>query len=121
MVEPEEKGPNTGPVDSVTVQNSPEFIALRKALRRFVFPATIIFLAWYTLYVLASTYAQGFMRISVVGNVNIGLIFGLLQFVSTFFIAWAYARYADKNLDAKAEAIKTRMELGNGDAKEGQP
>ena len=115
MVEPEKKGSDSGPVDSVTVQNSPEFIALRKALRRFVFPATIVFLAWYTLYVLASTYAHEIMSINVVGNINVGLVFGLLQFLSTFVIAWAYSRYADKNLDTKAEEIKIRMELGNGD------
>jgi uncharacterized membrane protein (DUF485 family) len=101
-----------GPVDSVAIQNSPEFAALRKALRRFVFPATIAFLAWYALYVLLSTYAKDFMAIRVAGHINIGLIFGVLQFISTFLIAWAYSRYADRHLDPAAEAIKRHMEDG---------
>lgn len=96
-------------VNSVAVQNSPEFAALRKALRRFVFPATVAFLAWYALYVLLSTYAVGFMSIQVWGHINIALIFGVLQFASTFLLAWAYSRYADRHLDPKAEAIRERV------------
>ncbi|ADD43472.1 DUF485 domain-containing protein [Stackebrandtia nassauensis] len=101
---------------NVTVQNSPEFAALRKALRRFVFPVTVAFLAWYALYVLLSAYARGFMAYKLVGHINVGLVFGVLQFVSTFLIAWAYSRYADKHLDPKAEAIKRHMD--GEDAKE---
>ena len=44
------------------------------------------FLIWYLLYVLLASYAPGFMSIKVLGNINVGLIFGLLQFVSTFVI-----------------------------------
>lgn len=104
-------GPESDEVSkNVTVQNSPEFAALRKALRRFVFPVTIAFLAWYALYVLLSAYARDFMAIKVLGHINVGLVFGVLQFVSTFVIAWAYSRYADRHLDPKAEAIKAHMD-----------
>lgn len=100
---------------SLAIQNSPEFAALRKALRRFVFPAAIGFLCWYALYVVLSAYARGLMGLSVFGNVNVGVLLGVLQFVSTFVIAWAYSRYADRHLDPKAEAIKEHMEnRGNG-------
>ena len=73
-----------------------EFAGLRRTLRRFVFPMTVAFFLWYALYVLLSAYARDFMSIKVVGNINVALIFGLLQFVSTFLIAWLYARYADR-------------------------
>jgi uncharacterized membrane protein (DUF485 family) len=96
----------------VDVANSPEFDALRRALRRFVFPMTVAFLAWYGLYVILSAYARGFMGTKVVGNINVGLVFGLLQFVSTFLIAWLYARYADRQIDPKADQIKAEMESG---------
>ena len=33
------------------------------------------------------------MGTKVVGNINVALVFGLLQFVSTFVIAWLYSRY----------------------------
>src|SRR5262249_50472726 len=83
----------------VAVQESPEFGALRKAFRGFVFPTTIAFLVWYALYVLLSAHARDFMSTKVIGQINVALVFGLLQFVSTFLIAWAYTRYADDKLD----------------------
>jgi len=102
-----------GNADSLEIQRSPEFAALRRSLRVFVFPATVVFLLWYALYVVLSAYARDFMGVKVLGEINVALIFGLLQFVSTFLIAWLYSRYAAKNLDPKAEAIKERMENGS--------
>jgi uncharacterized membrane protein (DUF485 family) len=43
----------------MAVQATPEFQALRKKFRGFVFPATAFFLAWYFLYVLLSIFALG--------------------------------------------------------------
>ena len=39
----------------------------------------------------------------VVGNINVALIFGLGQFVSTFLIAWLYSRYMNRHVDPLAE------------------
>jgi uncharacterized membrane protein (DUF485 family) len=50
------------------------------------------------------------MATPVWGNINIGLIFGLLQFVSTGIITWLYVRHARSKLDPLAEKI--RDELG---------
>ena len=95
-----------------SVQESDEFGALRKAFRRFVFPITVAFLVWYGLYVVLSAYARDFMGQKVVGNINVALIFGLLQFVSTFLIAWYYARYSSRELDPIADSIRNKMEEG---------
>jgi uncharacterized membrane protein (DUF485 family) len=78
-------------------------------LRSFIFPMTIAFFLWYLLYVLLSAYARGFMSTKVVGNINIALIFGLLQFLSTFLIAWYYSRYASRKLDPLADAIRSKL------------
>lgn len=94
----------------VEVARSEEFAGLRKALRGFVFPMTAAFFLWYALYVLMSAYARGFMGTKVIGHINVALIFGLLQFVSTFLIAWLYSRYASRNLDPRAERLRQRME-----------
>ena len=94
------------------VQRSPEFQRLRKALRSFVFPMTVAFFLWYLLYVVLSAYARDFMDVKVFGNINVALIFGLLQFVTTFLIAWWYARYAGRVLDPQAEELKARVESG---------
>lgn len=94
-------------------QASPEFQSLRRALRRFAFPATAAFLSWYLLYVLMSGYARGVMDTKVIGNINVAYVFGLLQFVSTFALAYVYSRYADTNLDPTADAIRERLEGGH--------
>jgi uncharacterized membrane protein (DUF485 family) len=92
------------------VQASPEFQGLKRTLRRFIFPATAAFLAWYLLYVLMSAYARDFMGIKLFGNVNVAYVFGLLQFISTFVIAYVYSRYADKHFDPTADKIRHRLE-----------
>ncbi|GAB1334874.1 DUF485 domain-containing protein [Streptomyces sp. E-15] len=94
------------------MQQSAEFGELRRAHRSFAFPLTIAFTAWYLLYVLLSNYAGGFMGTKVAGNVNVALVLGLAQFLTTFLIAWWYARRAAARLDPKAEAIKSWMEGG---------
>ncbi|WP_432138220.1 MULTISPECIES: DUF485 domain-containing protein [unclassified Streptomyces] len=94
----------------VAVQESAEFGELRRSYRSFAFPLTAGFIAWYLLYVLLSIYAGGFMDTKVVGNVNVALVLGIAQFLTTFLIAWWYARHAAAKLDPQAEAIKSRME-----------
>jgi uncharacterized membrane protein (DUF485 family) len=95
----------------LAVQRSDEFAGLRRALRGFVFPMTVAFFLWYALYVILSAYARDFMGTKLFGsNINVALIFGLLQFVSTFLIAWLYSRYADRKIDPVADRI--RAEIG---------
>ena len=92
------------------MQASPEFQELRSRFRSFVFPMTIAFLVWYFLYVILSTYAHDFMSTKVVGEINVGLVFGLLQFVTTFAITMFYVSFANKKLDPPAEAIRERLQ-----------
>ncbi|GGY15079.1 membrane protein [Streptomyces tanashiensis] len=95
------------------MQEGAEFGELRSTYRSFAFPLTLAFIAWYLLYVLLSNYAGGFMGTKVFGNINVALVLGLGQFLTTFLIAWLYSRHAARRLDPRAEAIRTRME---GDA-----
>ena len=97
---------------NVAMQNSAEFAQLRTKFRKFVFPLTALFLAWYFLYVLLSVFARDFMGTRVVGNVTWGLILGLLQFVSTFLIAWLYSRHASRALDPTAAKIQREYDEG---------
>ena len=85
-----------------------EFTELRRRYRGFVFPATVAFLAWYLLYVVMSMWAPGFMNKQLWGNVNVALVFGLLQFLTTFLIAWLYARYMNRNVDPLARGLEQR-------------
>ncbi|GAB3341229.1 DUF485 domain-containing protein [Micromonospora halotolerans] len=106
--------PASAPAESaaeryLAVQRSDEFAGLRRALRGFIFPMTVAFFLWYALYVILSAYARGFMGTKLVGNINVALVFGLLQFVSTFVIAWLYSRFADRKIDPVADRIRAEM------------
>ena len=103
--------------DYQRVQNSAEFQALRRRFRHFVFPMTAFFLAWYFLYVLLAAYAHDFMSTKVWGNINVGLLLGLGQFVSTFAITMIYARWANNRQDPVAEQL--RLHIENGDPLDG--
>jgi uncharacterized membrane protein (DUF485 family) len=98
--------------DYLAVQASPEFQELRNRLRRFVFPMSGLFLAWYFAYVLLGAFAHDFMAIKVLGNINVGLLIGLGQFVSTFVITGIYVLFANRELDPRAEAIRAELEGG---------
>ena len=91
-------------------QDSPEFTELRRRFRRFAFPMTVAFFLWYLLYVLLSTYADDFMAEEVFGNVNVGILLGLGQFVTTFLITQLYVRHAGRNTDPIADEMRERLE-----------
>ena len=92
------------------VQAGDDFVELRRRLRSFVFPMTALFLVWYLLYVLLADYAHGFMSTKLFGNITVGLLFGLLQFVSTFVITGLYVRFANRVVDPAAEKIRHEIE-----------
>jgi len=91
------------------LHSTDEFRELRHRYRAFAIPWTLAFLVWYLLYVVMSNWAGGFMDTKLVGNINVALVFGLLQFVSTFGIAWLYARHANKELDPIASRLEQRF------------
>ena len=96
----------------IAVQASPEFQELRNRLRRFVFPMTGAFLLWYFLYVMLGAFAHDFMATKVWGDINVGILVGLGQFVTTFLITFIYVRFANRELDPRAEAIRSELEGG---------
>ncbi|MFI5611182.1 DUF485 domain-containing protein [Amycolatopsis sp. NPDC051903] len=98
-------------IDWELVQATPEFRLLRRRLRGFVFPMSAAFLAWYLLYVLLADYAHGFMSVRLWGNITVGLVLGLAQFVTTFVITALYARFAHRKLDPLAAEL--RAEYGH--------
>jgi uncharacterized membrane protein (DUF485 family) len=92
----------------------PDFAELKRRYRRFAIPATIAFLVWYVTYVVCNNWARGFMDTPVIGHVNVALVFGLLQFLSTFVIAYLYARHASRELDPLSKPLRQRFEKETG-------
>ncbi|MCX4983969.1 DUF485 domain-containing protein [Streptomyces sp. NBC_00572] len=88
------------------VQRSPAFQEVRSRYRRFVFPAALAFLLWYLAYVVAATAAPGLMARPVAGVVNVAMVAGLGQFLTTFLLTWAYARHARLRRDRAALELR---------------
>jgi len=94
------------------IHRSDDFRTLRGRFRTFAFAWTVAFMVWYLLYVVMSSFAADFMSRQVTGNINIALVFGLLQFASTFLIAFLYSRYAASRLDPLAARLQDEYERG---------
>ena len=94
----------------VETEASPRFRELKRRHRSFVLPVAVLFLLWYFAYVILADYAHDFMATPVFGNVNVGLLFGLGQFVTTFAITMTYVWYANRKLDPLAEEIRDDLE-----------
>ncbi|MBB1246874.1 DUF485 domain-containing protein [Streptomyces durbertensis] len=101
---------------SVEMHEDPRFKELRRRLLVFVFPMSAAFFSWYLLYVLMSAYARDTMATVLFGRVNLALVFGVLQFVTTFGIAVLYARYAARRLDPLAGELCEELDGGTATA-----
>lgn len=108
---PSARGERSGPAvrarDAyVEVQRSAAFQEVRSRYRRFVVPGTAAFLVWYVGYVVAATTAPGLMARPVAGAVNVGMLAGVGQFLTTFLLTWAYARHARLRRDRAALELR---------------
>jgi uncharacterized membrane protein (DUF485 family) len=97
-------------VDYRAVQQSPEFQRLRRTHRSFVFPVLGVCLLWYIAYVLLAGYAHDFMSTPVFGSVNVGILLGLAQVVTTFAVTTWYVHFANKRLDPLAADLRDELE-----------
>ncbi|MDL4821025.1 DUF485 domain-containing protein [Actinomadura opuntiae] len=93
-----------------------KFLRLRRRFLRAAAAITAVFFGWYAVYVGLSAFARGFMARQVAGHVNVALLLGLLQFASTFLLAWGYVMYARRRLDPLAAELRSRRpsSYGNG-------
>ncbi len=102
--------PTLSDIDFIAIQRSDEFVTLRRRLRRFVFPMSALFFGWYLSYVLLAAYAHDLMSRRVTGEITVGLLLGVLQFVSTILIMLGYLRYARTRIDPQVATIRARFE-----------
>ena len=88
------------------VQRSAAFQEVRSRYRRFVVPGVAVFLTWYVGYVVTATTAPELMARPVAGAVNVAMVAGLGQFLTTFLLTWAYARHARLRRDRAALELR---------------
>lgn len=99
-------------VQYASIGRDARFRLLKARFVRFAVTMIALFLGWYLLYVLLSAFARGFMARQVAGNINVALLLGVLQFASTFLLAWCYARYARRLLDPLSAQIRAEADRG---------
>ena len=99
-----------GGIDYISVAESERFRGLKRMQRSFVFPLAIFFLLWYFAYVLLAAFATDFMSQRVWGDITVGLLLGLGQFVTTFGITMWYVSFANRKLDPVATEIREELE-----------
>lgn len=92
------------------IRATDDFAKLKRIYLGFVIPVTIGFLSWYLLYVVCSNWAPGLMDHKLVGNINVALAWGLLQFVTTFGIAIWYAKFSASRMDPIADRLRAEFE-----------
>lgn len=100
----------TAGLDYQEEEKDPAFVELKRRHRSFVFPLTIVFLLWYFGYVILAAYAHDFMSTPVFGVINVGLLLGFGQFISTFVITMTYVSFANRRLDPLAAQIRADLE-----------
>ncbi|GAA1023519.1 hypothetical protein Aple_102100 [Acrocarpospora pleiomorpha] len=82
------------------------FHLLKARFRRLATTLVAAFLGWYFLYIALSAFARDFMARPAFGHINMALLLGVLQFVSTFVLAWRYTRYARRMLDPLSAQLR---------------
>ncbi|PAZ14742.1 hypothetical protein CLM62_17470 [Streptomyces sp. SA15] len=115
-VRPEGEAPAVDAADVyLEVQRSAAFQEVRRRYRRFVVPAVVVFFVWYMAYVVTATTAPGLMARPLAGAVNVAMLAGLGQFLTTFLFTWAYARHARLRRDRAALDLRwATQELTRG-------
>ncbi|WP_194763678.1 MULTISPECIES: DUF485 domain-containing protein [unclassified Microbacterium] len=103
-------------IDYIAVEESERFRTLKRTQRSFIFPLAAFFLIWYFVYVLLGAFATDFMAQRVWGDITVGLLLGLGQFVTTFAITMGYVAFANRKLDPIATEIREELEKAQGHA-----
>jgi uncharacterized membrane protein (DUF485 family) len=101
--------PPRGP-DFVAIRRSATFRHLNRRVKWFVFSMTALFLCWYLGYVVLAAYEPAFMARPLLGDINVGLVMGVLQFVTTIGISALYVRFAARHIDPRVEEIRREAE-----------
>lgn len=83
----------------VAISQDERFIVLRRKTGRAALLSSLLLMAWYFLFVLATVFARGLMRHRLAGAVDVGLVFAALQFAATFALARRYVRRSREVLD----------------------
>ena len=102
-------------VDWLAVERSQEFQELVRERRRFLVPATIVFLVGAIGYLLLAAFVPSVMDWQVVDGLPFAWLAAISQVLLTWVLTWAYLRKADHDfepLEQRAAAVAERTPEG---------
>ena len=85
-----------GSDDWSRIERDDDFRALVHAKRRFIFPATVLFIVYYFALPVLVGYWPELMARDVIGEINVAYLFALSQFFLAWLIMAAYVRRAQR-------------------------
>jgi len=94
-----------GQMNWAAIDADPRFQALHAKKTRFLWGLMILSVVYYFLLPIGAAYFQALFRIQVWGPVNVGILFALSEFLVAWTIAGVYAKRANREFDAMAQAI----------------
>ncbi|MEO5877666.1 MAG: DUF485 domain-containing protein [Streptosporangiaceae bacterium] len=97
--------------DFNAISHDRRFRLVRKRSRRLAMGLISSFLGWYFLYIALSAFARDLMAHPVIGHINVALLLGVLQFLSTFLLAWRYTRYSRRMIDPLTAQLRTEADI----------
>jgi uncharacterized membrane protein (DUF485 family) len=98
-------------VDWLAIERSTEFKELVQERKRFLVPATIVFLVGSIGYLLLAAFVPGVMGWQIVDGLPFAWIAAITQVLLTWVLTWAYLRKADNDLEPleqRAAAVAER-------------
>jgi uncharacterized membrane protein (DUF485 family) len=87
------------------VEADPRFARLHRDKTRFLSRMMLFALIFFFCLPIATAYFQPLLKIKVWGVINIALLFALAQFMVAWGIAFIYAKRANAQFDAEAQAL----------------
>ena len=103
-------------VDWLAVERSPEFSELVHERRKFLVPATIVFLVGALGYLLLAAFVPSVMGWQIVEGLPFAWVAAISQVLLTWVLTWAYLRKADRDFEPheqRAAAVAEREVEGS--------
>lgn len=107
---PHEQPAGTQTIDWKMISEQPEYKELLEAKRKFVVPATIFFVVYYFVLLIAVGWAPAMMKTEMFGHANLAYVFGFSQFIMAWVLAAMYVKVA-AGWDRRAAALLAKLNL----------
>lgn len=89
--------------------NSPEYKLLVQTKRRFVISALTFFTIFYTSLLILQGYFPHIAAKPLIGALNIGYLFALIQIPVAWLLCFAYVKHSQKSIDPLKEKVVEKL------------